>query len=51
MNLGSEDFHKGYVALKTHRYGGGALASGRMKNQVGITPFVYCYAEINFKSV
>ena len=30
---------------------GGALTSGRMGIQVDITPFSYCYAEINYKSV
>jgi hypothetical protein len=44
--LGSVDSHKEYVTLKTHRYGG-ALTSGRMGIQVDITPFSYCYAEIN----
>ena len=30
---------------------GSALTSGKMENQVGITPFAYCYTEIYLKSV
>jgi hypothetical protein len=39
MSLGSEDLHKGYVTLKKRIVMGAALTSGRMENQVGITPF------------
>ena len=51
MNGGSEDFHKEYVTLKKHIAMGGALTSGRMENLVGITPFIYCCAEIYLESV
>jgi hypothetical protein len=51
MNWGSVDLHKEYVTLKKRIVMGGALTSGRIENQVGITPFAYCYAEINLKSV
>jgi hypothetical protein len=46
VNWGSVEFHKEYATLKTHRYRGRFTASGRMENQVRITPFAYCYAEI-----
>ena len=51
MNWGSEDFHKEYVTLKKRIAMGGTLTSGRMENQVGITPFIYCCAETYLESV
>jgi len=51
MNWSSEDLHKEYVVLKKRIVMGGALTSGTIENQVGITPFVYRYAEIYLKSV
>jgi hypothetical protein len=51
MNLGSEDLHKEYVTLKKRIVMGGASTNGRMENQVGITPFIYCCAEIYLESV
>ncbi len=51
MNWGSEDLLKKYVTLKKRIAMGGALTSDRMENYAGITPFVYCYAEIYLKSV
>ncbi len=51
MNWGSEDLHKQYVTLIKRIAMGGASTSGRTENQVGITPFVYCYAEIYSNSV
>ena len=50
MNWDSEDLHTEYVTQKSIVMAG-AFTSGRMENQVGITPFVYCYAEIYLKSV
>ncbi len=46
MNWSSVDLYKEYVTLKKRIVMGGASTSGRMENQVGITPFAYCYDEI-----
>jgi len=51
MNWGSEDFHKEYVTLKKRIAMGNALTSGWVENQVSITLFIYCCAEIYLESV